>query len=124
VLKLSSYLQKLFKVLKFAAPFASPVAGIAVSSYQDIKYDIKLGNELIKKLPEWQQEINWEDLEQLRRGLKSEEISGAQLREIRALLDQLDPKQHWGGLSKLLTPEHHYLWLCEHHYKKLKEEYY
>ena len=35
--------------------------------------------------------------------------SGAALRQIRALLDRLDPEQHWGGLRKVLTPEGHYL---------------
>jgi hypothetical protein len=41
--------------------------------------------------------------------------SGAALRAIRRLLDELDPPQHWGGLTRVLTPEGHYLWLCEHH---------
>ena len=42
-------------------------------------------------------------------------VEGASLRTLRQLLDQLDPKQHWGGLRKILTPEGHYLWLCEGH---------
>ncbi|WP_375480544.1 hypothetical protein [uncultured Nostoc sp.] len=34
---------------------------------------------------------------------------------MRQLLDEKAPQQHWGGLKNVLTPEGHYLWLCEHH---------
>jgi hypothetical protein len=44
-----------------------------------------------------------------------ERVGGATLRALRQLLDEKDPQQHWGGLKKVLTPEGHYLWLCEHH---------
>ncbi len=40
------------------------------------------------------------------------------LRALRLLLDEVDPKQQWGGLRKVLTPEGHYLWLCEYHAKE------
>jgi internalin A len=33
-------------------------------------------------------------------------------------LDAVDEKQEWGGLEKVLTPEGHYLWLCEYHAKE------
>ncbi|QSJ18459.1 hypothetical protein JYQ62_06700 [Nostoc sp. UHCC 0702] len=36
------------------------------------------------------------------------------------LLEEKDPQQHWGGLKKILTPEGHYLWLCEHHAAEYK----
>ena len=38
----------------------------------------------------------------------------------RKLLDEVDPKQNWGGLKKILTPEGHYLWLCSEHAKEYK----
>ncbi len=44
--------------------------------------------------------------------------SGAALRALRELLDEKDPKHHWGGLKKVLPPEVHYLWLCDHHAKE------
>ena len=43
------------------------------------------------------------------------EAQGASLRALRVLLDRLDPEQRWGGLTKVLTPEGHYLWLCPRH---------
>jgi hypothetical protein len=49
-----------------------------------------------------------------------EELQGAALRALRQLLDEKDPQQHWGGLKKVLTPEGHYLWLCDYHAKQYK----
>ena len=50
--------------------------------------------------------------------LGPERASGAELRSLRTLLDRYDRGQDWGGLRKVLTPEGHYLWLCEHHAKE------
>jgi hypothetical protein len=44
-----------------------------------------------------------------------ERIEWAALRALRRLLDEVDAEHHWGGLKKILTPEGHYLWLCEYH---------
>jgi len=33
-----------------------------------------------------------------------------------------DPTQHWGGLKKILTPEGHYLWLCEYHAQEYRRQ--
>jgi hypothetical protein len=45
-------------------------------------------------------------------------VEGAALQGMRKLLDELDKSQHWGGLKKVMTPEGHFLWLCEHHTKE------
>jgi hypothetical protein len=42
---------------------------------------------------------------------------GSSLRALRYLLEQLDPPRQWRGLSKVITPEGHILWLCERHAK-------
>ena len=39
----------------------------------------------------------------------------AELRGLRVLLDEVDEGHEWGGLKKVLTPEGHYLWLCDGH---------
>ena len=51
---------------------------------------------------------------------RAEEAEGAALRALRKLLDEVDAKQNWGGLAKILTPEGHYLWLCEEHAEEYK----
>jgi len=110
------YLRKLVTVLKYAAPLAGPFVGVAWPVYEEMfKNDVKLMTELVEKLP---------DLEEGRESGLAEAVgetrgpdwaSGAALRALRQLLDEKDPEQHWGGLRKVLTPEGHYLWLCEYH---------
>jgi len=43
------------------------------------------------------------------------EVSGHALRVWHSLLTQLDPRQHWAGLTKTLTPDGNILWLCDQH---------
>jgi hypothetical protein len=45
----------------------------------------------------------------------AERFEGAELRALRKLLDEVDRQHQWGGLKKKLTPEGHWLWLCEEH---------
>jgi internalin A len=73
--------------------------------------------ELVTKLPEI--DVS-EKLSAVTAGSSQEEVEpraaqGASLRAVRALLDEKDSQQYWGGLKRVLTPEGHYLWLCEHH---------
>jgi internalin A len=46
---------------------------------------------------------------------------GMELRALRQLLDKVDEKQEWGGLKKVLTPEGHYLWLCNEHAEEYRK---
>ena len=36
-------------------------------------------------------------------------------RALHTLLRELDPAEHWGGLSRTYTPEGEILWLCRYH---------
>jgi hypothetical protein len=36
-------------------------------------------------------------------------------RALHAVLKQADPGEHWGGLSRITTPEGELLWLCREH---------
>ncbi len=47
-----------------------------------------------------------------------ESYDDAPIRLIRQLLDSVDPKQHWSGLQRLVSPEGHILWLCQNHYNE------
>ncbi|MFC1713002.1 COR domain-containing protein, partial [Candidatus Poribacteria bacterium] len=110
------YLQKMVGVLKYAAPLAGPWVAVAFPEYEKIiKNDIKLMTELVKKLPDLEKSRKLELLEMAPEVRDKERVGGAPLRAIRHLLDEVDPERHWGGLRKVLTPEGHYLWLCEHH---------
>jgi internalin A len=98
---LAPYLNRLIGVLKYATPLIGPWVGeINPADYEKlIRRDIETMKELAQQLPD----------------TEPEHIQGAALRTLRHLLDENDPQQHWGGLKKVLTPEGHYLWLCQYH---------
>nr|MDZ8046469.1 COR domain-containing protein [Nostoc sp. DedQUE02] len=118
------YIGNLFKVLKYAAPIIGPWLGVVdPKEYETLfKNDLELFKEVAAKLPELKE---FEDLEladkiAIGEDLDPEHADGAALRALRQLLDEKDPQQHWGGLKNVLTPEGHYLWLCEHHAAEYK----
>ncbi|WP_017720441.1 hypothetical protein [Kamptonema formosum] len=88
------------------------------------KDDIDLMKELAGKLPELKDSDDLELAGKVGIGdtaeLDPQHADGAALRALRQLLDEKDPQQHWGGLKKILTPEGHYLWLCDYHAKQYK----
>ena len=47
-------------------------------------------------------------------------VTGSALRVLRQLLEEKDPERVWGGLGRVLTPEGHYLWLCDTHAKEYR----
>jgi small GTP-binding protein len=123
------YILKLAKVIKYAAPVAGAAAGLyagpigAVMGAEFAKKlagQIKLMEELAKKLSE-SDYLEAGLLERTAVGAKAERIEGAELRALRKLLDEVDPKQEWGGLEKVLTPEGHYFWLCKEHAAEYKK---
>jgi GTPase SAR1 family protein len=123
------YILKLAKVIKYAAPvagaaagaFAGPVGAVMGAGFATKLADqIKLMEELATKLSE-RDYLGAELLERAGGGAKARLIEGAELRALRKLLDEEDKRQEWGGLKKVLTPEGHYLWLCEEHAAEYKK---
>nr|WP_242053573.1 COR domain-containing protein [Nostoc sp. FACHB-888] len=118
------YIGNLFKVLKYAAPIIGPWLGVVdPKEYETLfKNDLELFKELAAKLPELKESEDLELADKIARGedLDPERADGAALRALRQLLEEEDPQQHWGGLKNVLTPEGHYLWLCEHHAAEYK----
>lgn len=111
------YLRRLITVLKYTSPLIGPWLGVAIpDDYEKhLKNDIELMGELVKKLPELKEDAASALAENIGEIAQAEHIEGAGLRALRLLLDEKDPQQRWGGLKKILTPEGHYLWLCDHH---------
>ncbi|MBW7990494.1 MAG: GTP-binding protein [Planctomycetes bacterium] len=117
------YILKLAKMITYAAPVAGAAAGVASAgpggvviwaATKKLEADIKLMEELAKKLSE-RDFMEAELLERIWAERKAERIEGMEVRALRKLLDEVDTKQEWGGLEKVLTPEGHYLWLCKEH---------
>jgi internalin A len=117
---LAPYLHAMVQVLKFATPLVGTAIGVAAPSFADmVKNDVSLMQELVKKLPEGDRK----GAEEASRSLSFNDVpalaDGPTLRLIRATLDVLDPMKRWGGLRRVLTPEGHYLWVCERHAEQL-----
>jgi hypothetical protein len=113
------YLTKMVTLLKHVAPLAGPWVGWAAADYARlIADDVRLMAELVALLPEIAETDEMEMADWLAVGRDDApdgRAEGAALRAIRQLLDELDEPQTWGGLKRVLTPEDHYLWLCEYH---------
>jgi small GTP-binding protein len=115
---IGNYLGEMVKILKYVTPLIGPWIGVTASEYSKlIDNDIKMMNALVEALPDIEKN---EPVRVTGEYLDHEEeifdiVKGAPLRSIRVLLDKLDKNQVWGGLQRVLTPEGHYLWLCEHH---------
>ncbi len=123
---IAPYIRNLVKVLRFAAPFFGPwVRLIDPNEYEALfKNDMELMKQVAEQLPKLEGSENLELAGRMGHGSRqnsdSEQIQGAALRALRQLLDEKDTQHHWGGLQKVLTPEGHYLWLCEYHAKQYK----
>lgn len=115
------YIRKLVSVLKYATPLIGPWVGImSADLYEDrFKHDIWLMEELAKLLPNIEYKKKLANISSETSGFLGDSyvqrIEGAALRGVRNLLEEKDPRQEWGHLRRILTPEGHYLWLCEHH---------
>ena len=112
------YISRLVSVMKYTAPVVGPWLGVAAPNFQDtFKSQLDLMQQLVEHLPSpgamyrvWGPEFGRDD--------GGERAVGAGLRALRQLLDEKDPNHRWGGLRRVLTPEHHYLWLCDYHAKE------
>ncbi|MCT7956014.1 leucine-rich repeat domain-containing protein [Laspinema palackyanum] len=95
------------------------------------KYTVESQNNIAMEMQTLAEEFpplnGWEATELLKslgigteENFNPEQLQLAALRVLRQLLDEKDPHHHWGGLRKVLTPEGHYLWLCEHHAREYR----
>ena len=123
---MAPYVRNLVKVLKFATPFVGPwVRVLNPNEFDDLfKNDMELMKQLGERLPEIEGSREFELSGGIGKGssqnIDPEYLQGANLRGLHELLKEKDPQQHWGGLKKVLTPEGHYLWLCEYHAQQYK----
>lgn len=111
------YVTRLVKVLQHTVPLVGPWMGLSFPEYEKLlKNDLALMNEFVKKLPQGEESRGSDFAERV----QPDRIEGAAFRGFRKLLTALDPNEDWGGLRKVLTPEGHYLWLCDFHAAEYK----
>lgn len=116
---IAPYITKMAAILKYTAPLIGVTTGYASEALEKMfSADLKLMESLIGKLPTIALESDSLSLGNRYGDESFERVEGATLRQLRNLLDKLDPQHKWGGLQKVLTMEGDYLWLCEKHAAK------
>ncbi|MCP4665873.1 MAG: GTPase [Deltaproteobacteria bacterium] len=114
--KVGPYIQIMSLLLKFVSPLLGPWVQMASKDYEElIRQDVERMNKLTTILRQIMGGGKLSLAKSLGQTLEGEILRGAALRALRNVLDRKDPDRHWGGLKKVLTPEGHYLWLCECH---------
>ena len=102
--------------MKLAAPFMAPASGLAsLFSSKDVERQLDMTKKLLDALPSIEDTREFTHSRSIEKGSERHLAEGAELRALRQMLDELDPSQTWGNLRKILTPEGHYLWLCDQH---------
>ena len=118
--------------LKIAAPhlarvaklfkLAQPLLGAWVSWAEPEKYEKQFKEDLerMKKIADQIGPAVEDSHEAKRAGALGDrrdprEANGAMLRALKRLLEEKDKTGAWGGLTRKLTKEGHYLWLCPAH---------
>ena len=115
------YIQDMVSLLKFVTPIVGPWISLNAVDYAKlIADDIKIMSELVKIMPEIVETSEMGIADHLETLPEASYIEGAGLRAVRQLLEKLDQPQVWGGLMRVLTPEDHYLWLCEYHAREYR----
>ena len=124
--EVGKWIKRLVNVLKYTAPIVGPTIAFAFEDINKlIKEDVRLMTELVKKLPELSDHKDLlsriTDGDEFRHKNPNEH-RGESLMPLRQLLLSLDPDLKlgkMGGLTRTLTPEGHYLWLCDGHRKEM-----
>ena len=107
---LGPYLNVLVTMLKHAVPLAKPVLGLTSDALmKQLSNEIGLMTELVKQLPE-AVGADWVPMEELHHPQFDVDY-----RSLYSVLHELDPSDHWAGLSRIPTPEGQILWLCHDH---------
>ena len=114
--KTAPLLREMIPMLKYASPSVGPWIDMTQEEYIELaKYDIVFNSRLLKIIDDIDAPSESELSEGLDEAIDAEWAYVAALVALRQFLDGKDPEQRLGGLRKVLTPEGHYLWLCNYH---------
>jgi small GTP-binding protein len=107
---IAPYYNKMLKVLKYTLPLAIPGAK---SILEESEFDYQEEN--ISAAQEYGKIISENQINEI-----PEHSIDMPIRQIRKLLNSVDPKNEWAGLRRIVSPEGHILWLCKEHYAEYK----
>jgi internalin A len=114
---MAPYLRELVMVLKHAAPLAGPVLGATVEHLTEhLKADVEAMAQLVEQIPEVEPHRENPVLDSRRPdGPSARATNEAGFRVLEKWLTEIDPAKHWGGLTRVTTPEGLALYLCRDH---------
>ncbi|PWB21854.1 COR domain-containing protein, partial [Flavobacterium sp. HTF] len=107
---IAPYYNKMLKVLKYTLPLAIPGAK---SILEESEFDYQEEN--ISAAQEYGKIISENQISEI-----TDYSIDMPIRQIRTLLNSIDPKNEWAGLRRIVSPEGHILWLCKEHYAEYK----
>jgi GTPase SAR1 family protein len=111
------WLKRLVEFLRFI-PTARDVAEAFDEQYfDDIDSSLDIYEAVVDILPEFDSEIEAEDLGLPRGRVEPFAAEGAALRALYTFLKKADKRQRWGGLHRTPTDDGSILWLCSEHRK-------
>ena len=119
--KMAPYIRALVATLKYVTPVVGPVLGVAAKEYEQmLKHDLKLMEELVKKLPEIEDhQVNVAGSAQDQEGAL--QLGPYELHSLCQLLEHVDKHGTWKQhLQRVATPGRGFLWVCAHHLEKLQ----
>lgn len=115
LVKAAPYLRTLNTILRATAPLIAPLSGITIPNVMErFNHQIELTTQIVDSIPDLAGQLEFES-PVIKEKADLEDRSPATLRIVLEMLKELDPRQVWGNLSPIPTPEGHYLWLCDVH---------
>jgi len=116
---LAPYIAKVTKLLKLGAPLLSPIVGMNMPGiHEALKHQIKMTEELLKAVPDAKADPTGQHAQGVGFDDDLKAAEGNTMRALRALLKLANPDGDWGELTRVLTPEGHWFWLCPEHRKE------
>lgn len=119
--RMAPYLRTVITLLKHAAPLAGPLLGATAEHLDEhLHADIDAMAAFVDQLPDLATTQLAQNTSRALATQRNETVleqasNEADFRALEALLTALDPERHWGGLSRVLTPEGLTLYLCPEH---------
>jgi Leucine-rich repeat (LRR) protein len=111
------YLRELVLILKHAAPLAGPILGATVDHLTEhMKSDLEAMSALVEQIPEVELHGENPTLDPRQPdGPSARATNEAGFRVLEKWLIEIDPDRHWGGLTRVTTPEGLAIYLCADH---------
>jgi hypothetical protein len=109
---IAPYALSVLNILRLAANVGMPIATLANVNLQRVKDDLEAMGKLLEQLPTQPPHHP----AAAGQAVQPVQADGPELRTLRALLTELDPKRTFKGMHAVATPSEDTRWVCQDHY--------